>query len=118
MPLIVSDIESHMCVLKCIFWQDRHPCAGKEPETYYVVYCMGMDSRCGTYKSEKLNKKTRVLSFTISNTELPSNCSYTAIIETISTFGHTNSTEFVVGIASIEGGYTILSVLMCNYSSP
>ena len=82
------------------------------------MYCMGMDSRCGTYKSERLNEKNKVLSFTVSNTELPPNCSYTAIIETINKFGRTNSTEFVVGIASIEGGYTVLFILMCNYSSP
>ena len=56
------------------FLTDRDPCPGKEPETY-VVYCMGMDSRCGTYKAERLNEKNIVLSFTISNIELPPNCS-------------------------------------------
>ena len=91
----------YMSELAFIFLQESS-CPGSKPEEC-IMYCMGRGSICGTYKTERLNDKNSVLSFTAKNTELLPNCSYTAIIETINKFGRTNSTEFVINVISEEG---------------
>ena len=91
----------HMTKLVFIFLQPPE-CPGNNPEEY-IVYCEGVSSRCGTYISERLTEENSVVTFTADNTELPPNCLYTAIIETINKFGRVNSTKFNFNIAGEEG---------------
>ena len=91
----------YMSELAFIFLQESS-CPGSKPEEY-IVYCMGKNIVCGMYKTERLKDENSVLSFTAKNTELPPNCSYTAIIETINKLGLTKSTEFVINVTSEEG---------------
>ena len=97
----------YMCELAFIFLQESS-CPGSKPEEC-IVYCMSKNIICGTYKTETLKNENSVLRFTGKNTELLPNCSYTAIIETINKFGRTNSTEFVINVASEEG----VCILFC-----
>ena len=90
----------HMTELGFIFLQPPE-CPGNKPEEH-IVYCMGVSSRCGTYISERLMEENSVLRFTVDNIELPPNCSYTAIIETINKFGRVNSTKFNFNAAGEE----------------
>ena len=90
-----------MTELVFIFLQPPE-CPGKKPDEC-IVYCEGVSSRCETYISERLTEENSVLRFTVDNTELPPNCSYTAIIETINKFGRVNSTKFNFNAAGKEG---------------
>ena len=89
-----------MTELAFIFLQPSE-CPGKPNE--YIVYFEGVSSRCGSYRSERLTEENSVLRFTADNTELPPNCSYIAIIETINNFGRVNSTKFNISAAGKEG---------------
>ena len=91
--------------LEFIFWQESS-CPGSKPDEY-ILYFMSMNRKCGIYKTERLKALNSFLNFTVSNTELPSNCSYNGIAEAINKFGSVNSTEFDVNKSPIEGKYII-----------